>query len=96
MVQIEYDPAKNDRNEQERGISFHEMNAFDWSTALIWEDDRRDYGESRFSGLGHIHDALHAVVFTMREDIIRIISLRRANMREQRKYYREISHEENA
>lgn len=46
------------------------------------EDDRADYGETRMFALGFIGDRLHALVFTMRGDACRVISLRRANDRE--------------
>ena len=41
-------------NTAERGLSFERVREIRWETALVWEDDRRDYGEKRFSGLGLI------------------------------------------
>lgn len=60
----------------------------DLSTALIWVDDRFDYGEARFHALGLIGSRLHAMVFTNRETVLRIISLRKANERERRRFDR--------
>jgi uncharacterized DUF497 family protein len=50
-----------------------------------------DYGETRYIGFGHIQGRLMAVVFTERlPDVIRIISLRKANQREKAFFEREI------
>jgi uncharacterized protein len=45
-------------------------------------DDRDDYGEERWVALGLIGNRVHAMIYTMRRDNIRIISLRKANGRE--------------
>jgi uncharacterized DUF497 family protein len=85
-VKIEYDFAKNEKNIFERWLSFELANKFDFNSALISEDTRYDYGESRFSSLGYVDNRLFVIVFTPRQDSIRIISLRKANQREI-KYY---------
>jgi uncharacterized DUF497 family protein len=51
-VEIIYDPAKNARNIRERGLSFDSAAEFDFDTALLEIDDRRDYGETRLVALG--------------------------------------------
>jgi len=79
---ISFDPAKSHRNEAERGLPFTLVLDLDWSSALIKEDTRREYGERRFQVLGLIHGRLHAVVFTPRHDKVHVISLRKANHRE--------------
>lgn len=81
-MEIEFDPSKSERNAQERGLPFSMVDEFDWATALVAEDDRADYGEARMFALGFIGDRLHALVFTMRGEACRVISLRRANDRE--------------
>ena len=53
---------------------------------LIAEDLRKKYGERRFQALGLIAGRLHAMVFTPRADKIHVISLRKANRREMRRY----------
>ncbi len=58
----------------------------DWATALIWEDTRKDYGERRYCVLGFIAGRLHSAVFTPREGKPRVISLRKANRREVKRY----------
>jgi uncharacterized DUF497 family protein len=81
-MDISFDPAKNERNIAERGLSFSLAELFDWSSALIVEDVRKDYGERRFRALGFIENRLFALVFTPRADRIHVISLRKANQRE--------------
>ena len=55
-------------------------------TARIVEDLRKDYGERRFQALGLIGDRLHLMVFTPRANKAHVISLRRANKREVKRY----------
>jgi hypothetical protein len=86
MSDTSFDPAKDERNVAERGISFAAAEAFEWNTALIAEDLRRDYGERRFLALGLIAGRLHAMVFTPRAGKVHVISLRKANTRETRRY----------
>ena len=85
-MKIEYDEAKNQNNINDRGISFELANDFDFSSALIVKDTRKDYQESRFFSLGYIARRLYALVFTPRNESIRVISLRKANSREVKKY----------
>jgi uncharacterized DUF497 family protein len=85
-VPISFDPAKNERNIAERGISFDLAEEFQWDTALVVEDLRNDYGERRFQALGLIAGRLHALVFTPRAGRVHVISLRKANRRETKHY----------
>jgi hypothetical protein len=85
-VGIEFDPAKNDRNIRDRGLSFESAAEFEFETALILRDNRRSYGEVRMRALGYIGERLHVLVFTLRGDTLRVISLRRANRREVKHY----------
>lgn len=85
-MKIEFDPEKNARNIELRGISFEEAAEFEWASAVIIPDARRDYGEARYRAFGFIGNRLHALVFTPREGAIRVISLRKANRREVLRY----------
>ena len=86
MALIEFDQAKSASNKQSRGIGFERFVDMDLATAISLEDTRRDYGERRFRVLGSIEGRLHAAVITPRGETIRVISLRRANEREERAY----------
>lgn len=60
---------------------------------LIELDDRFDYGEDRWSGIGFLGLGIAVVVWTERKNnIIRIISARRANRHEQRKFEQYLSY----
>jgi uncharacterized DUF497 family protein len=83
---MDKDPGKERRNLAERGLSLDLAEQLDWSTALIWEDRRKDYGEPRYCVLGFIGNRLHSVVFTPRDGKPRVISLRKANRREVNRY----------
>ena len=83
---MDKDPDKEDRNLAKRGLSLDLAEYLDWATALIWEDTRKDYGERRYCVLGFIEARLHSVVFTPREGKPRVISLRKANKREIKRY----------
>jgi len=85
-MKIEFDPAKNAKNILERGISFELAAEFDLATAKIWADTRKDYGEERFIALGYIGERLFSLVFTVRGEVLRVISLRKANSREVKNY----------
>ena len=45
---LSYDPTKSERNEELRGLAFSLTEDFDWTTALIVEDTRKDYAEPRY------------------------------------------------
>jgi len=88
-MEIEFDPEKNVRNIELRGISLQDAARFEWEGALIVADRRRDYGEPRYRAFGFIENRLHALVFTPREGATRVISLRKANRREVLRYEKE-------
>ncbi len=85
-MKIDYDYEKNRINVIKHGIDFDEVEYFDWDSAAIYNDERKDYGEERRVALGCIKQRVHFLVYTTRQDFIRVISLRKANKREMRIY----------
>lgn len=81
-----HDPKKLAGNVAKHGVWFAEADGFEWASALITSDSRRNYGEARLVAIGYIGLKLYVMVFTLRENAVRIISLRRANRREERQY----------
>lgn len=81
-----FDPAKDAVNLAKHGISLAEAARLDWDNALVSLDDRREYGELRQVALAPMDDRLWVVVFTDRPEGRRVISLRKANLREYRRY----------
>jgi uncharacterized DUF497 family protein len=69
-------------NLKKHGVDFAIVKDFDFETALVLRDDRKNYGEERYRAYGTIKSRLHALVFTRREGRIRVISLRKSNTRE--------------
>ena len=83
---ITFDPNKNADNIRDRRLSFNEVSKLEWPSAVILEDMRKDYGERRFRVFGYIDERLYAVVFTPREGAVHVISFRKANNREVKRY----------
>lgn len=82
----EWDEAKRRRNRETHGIDFAAADGFEWDNALTERDTRRDYGEHRFVSIGFLGPRLHVLVWTERGGHRRLVSLRRANPREIRRY----------
>ena len=85
-MQYEHDPEKLAANVAKHGVWFDEAEGFEWESALVKVDSRREYGEPRLLAIAYIGERLHVMVFTLRVNAVRIISLRRANRREEREY----------
>lgn len=87
-MKVEFDPHKSERCFESRGFDFEYVaHIFLDANRLIEEDLRYDYGEHRYSVLGQIDGRLYAVTYTLREsDTFRIISARKANKREVKRY----------
>ncbi|KQR87300.1 toxin [Burkholderia sp. Leaf177] len=83
---ISYNALKNETNIRERGLSFEAVRDLDMTKALIVEDIRMAYEERRFQVLGLIEGRLHMLVFTPRGGKMHVISLRKANPREIKRY----------
>jgi uncharacterized protein len=86
-VAFEYDGDKHRSNIVKHGIGLNAAAAFKFDTAKISPDTRRDYGEERSMAYGFIGDMLYALVFTMRGSTMRLISLRKANSKERKRYH---------
>jgi uncharacterized DUF497 family protein len=83
---FDWDEAKRAANLARHGVDFAAVVRFDWDNAQLTADIRRDYGELRYIAVGRIGPRLHVLVFAPRAELIRIISLRKANAREVRRY----------
>ena len=81
---ITYDPAKNERNIRERGLSFERAAEFDFATALFNTEVRK--GETRRVAIGYLDKRLHLLCYIPYPDGVRVISFRKANTREAKRY----------
>lgn len=85
-VEFEWDTAKSEKNEAERGLPFRLAILLFRSPLLQRVDDRQNYGEVRIKAIGVVGDHILHCVYTDRSGVRRIISLRHANRRERDAY----------
>lgn len=86
IVKIEFDPAKRQATLAARGLDMADAgDVFDGATLTV-EDDRQDYGETRLITIGHLAGRMVVLVWTPRGAARRIISMRKANAKEQALY----------
>lgn len=93
-MDIEFDEKKDQANREERGFGLAEFKKIDWSSTLTTIDNRHDYGETRCITIGMIGQRLHVAVWCYRGEKQRIISLRKANTKEQDEYDQKIQNHE--
>ena len=93
-VRFEWNEAKRKANIAKHGIDFLDVPEMFGSLMLVGTDSRKDYGETRKIGFGFIRGRLMSVAFTERApNLIRIISARKANKREETYYQETIADE---
>jgi uncharacterized protein len=87
FMEFEWDEEKSEACFRERGFDFaYAAKAFFDPNRVIWLDDRYSYGEDRYGLIGKIDNRLFVVVYTPRRNALRIISARKANQREVKRY----------
>jgi uncharacterized DUF497 family protein len=92
-MRFDWDDEKNSGNVRKHGIDFADVPQLFAGPMLVDLDDREDYGEERWVGIGWLREILTVVVWTeSREDSIRIISARKANEHERRRYEKNLPH----
>lgn len=85
-MELEWDERKRIETRETRGLDFADLADYDWAAALDIEDVR-DYGEERRRiSVGELHGRLMVIVYTLRGDRVRVISMRKANNREKKAY----------
>jgi uncharacterized protein len=77
-----FDSRKLALNVSKHQVWFDQANDFEWETALLIADQRKRYPETRFQAIGYIGNRLYVMIFCLRANEIRIISLRKTNRRE--------------
>jgi len=85
-----WDDDKKAINLARHGIDFVAALSLEWEQSIVWQDLRRDYGERRYLVLAKIAGRVHLMAFTPRGGYLRIISLRKANRKEVRRYEKEV------
>ena len=86
-MRVEWDEAKNRRNIRKHGIDFADVEEMLNHPLLTRQDDRYDYGEPRWISIGRLQALIAVVVYTERDqDVVHIISARKATRYEVRHY----------
>lgn len=85
-MNITFDSTKDAANVTKHGVSLAKAAQMEWDSAVVWPDARRVYDEPRQCGIGYIGLRLFFVAFVDRVDGRRVISLRKANLREVNRY----------
>lgn len=86
-MHFEWDDTKNDANIRQHAIDFADVSIMFAYPMLTNLDERVDYGEDRWVSIGMLANGIAVVVWTERaQDVIRIISARKANRYERKRY----------
>lgn len=85
-MRFEWDEDKNTTNFQKHGLWLDDAWAVFSGPMTIRVDDRKDYRETRYAALGCLERTIVFLVYTMRGETIRLISMRVANKKERKIY----------
>lgn len=85
-MQIEFDVDKRAKTLTERGLDFARAAEVFLSACITIPDERRNYGEQRLNTVGFLEGRMVVLVWTPRGEVRRIISMRKANDREQNRF----------
>ena len=91
-MRFEWDENKNAENIRKHGLDFADARQVFQNPMLVKLDDREDYGEDRWIGIGIISSGIVVVfIFTEKEqEMIRMISMRKATKNERTRYEKAI------
>jgi uncharacterized protein len=82
---VSFDPPKRERTLRERGLDFEDATLVFAGPTLTIEDTRIDYGETRLQTYGLLRERVVMVVWTERDGLRHVISMRHCHEREARK-----------
>ena len=85
-MRIEFDSDKRDKTLAERGLDFARAGEVFAGVHATFTDERFDYGEPRFNTVGLLDGRMVVLAWTPRGEVRRIISMRKANEREQARF----------
>jgi uncharacterized DUF497 family protein len=85
-MSLSWDPAKAASNLAKHGVAFEMAERFEWDIALVGATFGHADGEPRLGALGAIEGRLYFLVYSIETRSTRVISLRKANDREKRRY----------
>jgi uncharacterized DUF497 family protein len=85
-VEISFDPAKREATLRDRGLDFLDAARVFEGPVFTAEDDRFEYSERRYSTIGSLDGRMVVLIWTEAPGGRRIISMRKANDREQARF----------
>ncbi len=85
-MEVYFDEAKRAQTLIDRGLDFADADQIFDGTEVTLRDDRFDYPEPRFQTYGMLDNRLVMIAWTPIPSGIRVISMRKCNDREQRKF----------
>lgn len=90
-MRYEWDEAKNSSNRDKHGLDFADAEQVFAGRCVTFIDDRFDYGEKRLVTLGMLVGRVVVMAHAPRgHEVTRIISMRKANRREQKIYQKRL------
>lgn len=89
-MRFEWDEAKRRSNIRSHGIDFADVDEVFAGETITFLDDRYDYGETRFLTFGLLFGEVVAIVHIETDEVIRVISVRRALRDEEETYFKEV------
>jgi hypothetical protein len=90
-MRFEWGEVKRRANLKKHGIDFADLEPLFDGVTLTVPDERFDYGEERFVTLGLLNGLVLVVVHTETDEVIRVISARKATKYEEKRYFKEIT-----
>jgi uncharacterized DUF497 family protein len=85
-MRITFNRAKREQTLRARGIDFDDARHVFADRTVDQKDDRADYGEVRMQTVGYLNGRMMMIVWTQRGVARRIISMRKCNAKEQKKF----------
>ncbi len=86
-MKFEWDENKNRINQAKHGFDFSDAFRIFTLPMLVQLDERENYGETRYFGIGSLYERVVVIIYTEpKKNIIRIISLRKALSQERKRY----------
>ena len=86
-MKISWNDMKRRKNLHKHGLDFIDAELVFSGATVTFDDDRYEYGENRFITLGMLYGTVVVIAHTEKNDVIRIISMRKATKNEQKIYY---------
>ncbi len=92
-MRFEWDEQKNQTNIEKHGLDFADVHKVFDNPMIIQLDNRHEYSEDRWIGMGLLNHLVVVVVYIEqdKQEIIRIISMRKALKYERRRFEKSIT-----